>query len=127
MYKYYNNNPANNDIADCFIRATSLAENISWRECQEKLSTLAREQGQMLDNVDFVEEYLDKRYPRECHYSKTVGEFMEEHPSGRFLITMPNHITCVIDGTCYDTFDPTSRIMRCAWRVSKNKRRTSYY
>lgn len=119
MFEYYNANPLNNDISDCFIRATSLAEGLSWRQCQEKLSRLAREQGEMLDNVDFVENYLDNRYPRQCHYSKTVGEFIDEHPRGIYLITMPDHITCVIDGVCYDTFNCLDRIMRCAWRVKK--------
>lgn len=119
MFEYYNANPLNNDISDCFIRATSLAEGLSWRQCQEKLSRLAREQGEMLDNVVFVENYLDDRYPRQCHYSKTVGEFIDEHPWGTYLITMPDHITCVIDGVCYDTFNCLDRIMRCAWKVKK--------
>ena len=47
MFEYYNANPLNNDISDCFIRATSLAEGLSWRQCQEKLSRRAREQCEM--------------------------------------------------------------------------------
>lgn len=31
---------------------------------------------------------------------------------------MSGHITCVIDGTCYDTFDPSDRIV---WGIYKVK------
>ena len=71
----------------------------------------------MTDNVEFVEDYLDDRYPRECHYSKSVGEFAYEHPFGKYAVTMHNHITAIIDGVIYDTFDPSDRIMRCAWKI----------
>ncbi len=45
MFEYYNANPLNNDISDCFIRATSLAEGLSWRQCQEKLVDLQENKG----------------------------------------------------------------------------------
>lgn len=118
MYRYYNANNHNNDIMDCTIRAISTAENKSWDYTYKKLSDLARKEGLMFDSVEFIEEYLDNRYRRQCHYSKTVGEFIEEHPTGKYIITMRGHVTCVIDGTCYDTFNPTDRIMRCAWKVN---------
>ena len=72
-----------------------------------------------IEDVEFVEDYLDKRYLRQCHYSKTVGEFAEEHNKGKFLITMQGHISCIIDGNILDTFDCSDRRMWCAWRVSK--------
>lgn len=116
-FKYYNANPKGNDIMDCTIRAISKAESTSWDYTYDKLSKLARQKGLMIDSVEFIEEYLDSKYPRQCHYSKTIEEFIEEHPVGKYLVTMPSHITCIINGICYDTFDPTDRIMRCAWKV----------
>lgn len=117
MYKYYNANPLKNKVSDCTTRAISLAENTSWDYTYNKLSNLAREQGQMMDSVEFIEDYLDRRYPRQCHYSKTIEEFVDEHPYGVYLCTMAGHITCIIDGCIYDTFDCGDRIMRCAWKV----------
>lgn len=117
MYKFYNNNPLKNNVSDCATRAISLAEGESWDYTYKKLSNLARMNGQMMDNVDFIEDYLDEHYPRECHYSKTIKEFCEEYPTGVYLCTMPGHITCVIDGCIYDTFDPSNRTMRCAWKI----------
>lgn len=117
MFKYYNANPLKNKVSDCTTRAISLAECNSWDYTYNKLSNLAREQGQMMDSVEFIENYLDKRYPRQCHYSKTIEEFIDEHPHGVYLCTMTGHITCIIDGCVYDTFDCSNRIMRCAWKI----------
>lgn len=119
MYKYYNANSHHLYIDDCTIRAISVAEDMSWSDAYIKLSDLAREKGMMVDSVDFIEEYLDERYDRECFEKTSVGEFVEKHPTGVYLITMPNHITVAIDGVIYDTFDCTDRIMRCAWLVEE--------
>lgn len=116
MYRYYNANKNDFDIMDCTVRAISLVEGKSWDETYKKLSDLARHEGLMMDSVEFIEDYLDKRYDRQCHYSKTVGEFIEEYPKGRYLITMQGHITACIDGVCYDTWNCLNRTMRCAWR-----------
>ena len=70
-----------------------------------------------MDYVNFVENYLDKRYHRACHYSKTVGEFLYEHTQGIYLVTMQGHITVIKDGVLYDTFDCRPRRMWCAWKV----------
>lgn len=118
MYRFYNSNARGRFVNDCVVRAMSVAENKSWDETYEKLSKIAQEQGILLDDVNFVERYLDERYKRTCHYSKTVREFIEEHPRGKYLITMDGHITVAIDGFVYDTFDCTDRTMRCAWKVN---------
>ena len=116
-FEYYNANPYGNDISDCVIRSLSVLTDRSWRDVYDELTDLAGDVGLMFDRVEFVEDYLDDRYPRECHYSKTVGEFAEEHPYGRYAITMPNHISAIINGNVIDSFDPSRRIMRCAWRI----------
>ena len=119
IYEYYNANPYKRDIADCVIRSLSVLTNKSWNEVYDELTDLAGDVGTMFDRVEFVEDYLDDRYPRECHYSKTVGEFAYEHPYGKYAITMNGHITALINGKLIDTFYPGSKIMRCAWRIDK--------
>ena len=117
MYRFLNQNSHQRFIDDCTVRAISLAENRTWNETYDKLSDLARSKGLMFNSVEFIEDYLDYFYKRECHDSVTVGEFADKHIKGTFLVTMPNHITVIIDGIIYDTFDPSERIMRCAWKV----------
>ena len=117
MYKYYNANPFDRHIEDCVLRSISLLTGKSWGETYDELAYLAAKNGYMTDNVEFVEHYLDNRYPRECHYSKTVGEFANERMFGKYAVTMDGHITAIIDGVIYDTFDPSRRVMRCAWKI----------
>ena len=117
MWKYYNANALANHVNDCVVRAISVAQGQTWDETYEELSKIAQSEGILLDDVNFVEGYLDKRYRRACHYSKTVGEFLEEHNKGIYLITMEGHITVIKDGILYDTFDCQNRRMWCAWKV----------
>lgn len=117
MYKYYNANAKGNFVNDCVIRAISKAEGKTWDETYVELSRIAQKNGIILDDVNFVEPLLDSRYKRVRHINKYVGQFIEEHPIGTYLITMSGHITCCIDGTIFDTFDCRPRAMWCAWKV----------
>ena len=117
MYKFYNANARGRFTNDCVIRAISLAEDKTWNETYDELSEIAQRNGIILDDVQFVEPLLDSRYERMCFNETYVGEFIEEHPKGVYLITMKGHITCVIDGVLYDTFDCRDRVMWCAWEV----------
>lgn len=117
MYKYHNANPKKLLIDDCVLRAISVAEGTTWNECQEKLSYLANKEAMLLNDVQFVEGYLDERYPRKCHYGMTVGEFARECPLGHFVVTMNGHITAIIDNVIVDTFDCSNRIMKCCWQI----------
>ena len=66
MYKFYNANALGNKVNDCVVRAISLAEDKTWDETYKELSEIAQSQGILLDDVKFVEDYLDKRYKRQC-------------------------------------------------------------
>ena len=94
MYKFYNANAQGNFVNDCTVRAISLAENKTWNDTYKELSEIARQNGILLDDVNFIDPLLDSRYERVCYKTKTVGEFVEENPTGTFLITMNGHITC---------------------------------
>jgi hypothetical protein len=117
MYKYYNANPRDLLIDDCVIRSISVAEGISWNECQRKLSDLANEEAMLLNDVEFVENYLDERYPRKCIKNMTIGEFCRNCPRGHFVVTTRGHITAIIDNVIVDTFDCSNRTMWCCWQI----------
>lgn len=115
MYKYYNANPKGRHVNDCTIRAISLATGESWNETYLELSDFARYLAIMPDDVVYIDAYLEGRFKeiykcKTCHQI-TVGEFVEMHPKGTFLITMSGHITCAIDGVIYDTFNPSDRFV----------------
>lgn len=123
MYKYYNANPLGRHVSDCSIRAISLAEDKSWDEAYQELSEFAREEAITFSEIEFIDKYLADRYPQYCqNQSKkilTVGDFADLKLKGRWLVTMSGHITTVIDGTIYDTFDPSDRYLWCAYLVDE--------
>ena len=121
MYSFYNANAKGNFVNDCVVRAISVAENKTWDQTYEELSCIAQEEGILLDDVNFVESYLDSKYRRVPHLSMTVGDVIEEFPEGIFLITMNGHITVIVDGVLYDTFDCRDRKIRCIWNVPKRR------
>lgn len=120
MYKFYNANAKGKFVNDCVVRAISVAENKSWNESYDELSEIAQQKGTLLDDVNFVEDYLDKRYKRVPHCSKIIGEFIEEYPRGIYLITVEGHITVVVDGILFDTFDCRNRRIWCVWTVPRD-------
>lgn len=117
MYRYYNANPKRLLTDDCVLRSISVAEGISWKECQSKLSILSSEAGKILNDVAFVEDYLDDRYPRLDYRGMTVEEFARICPKGHFLVTVNGHITAIIDNVIVDTFDCSQRIIKGCWKV----------
>lgn len=117
MFKYHNANPKLNEVEDCTIRAISVAEGISWDEAYIKLSKFARHNRLMTSSVESIEKYLDEHYNRIPTYEETVGEFANDHCYGTYLITMKGHITVLKDGTIYDTFDPSNRMIWDVWKV----------
>lgn len=123
MFQYYNANPRGRRVNDCTVRAISLATNRSWDETYAELSDFAQAQAIMPDEVQYINEYLDRRFikvnDRFSGPEMTVGDFARQNPNGIYLITMNGHITCCNGGTLYDTFDPSNRIMWDAYQVSR--------
>lgn len=121
MYRYYNANAVNRYTDDCVIRAISCATNRSWDYVYDYLSDLAQYEGTLLDQRDFVRNYLDRTYKRLYGLHGTVGEVSSMFPNNTLLITMRGHITCS-KGTgngsvIYDTFDPRDRQVESVWLV----------
>ena len=117
MWRYLNKNPLGIDTEDCVLRSISVAEGISWNECQKKLSYLSGKEGKILNDVQFVENYLDKRYPRKCYQGITIGEFADICPKGNFVVTTKGHIVAIINNVILDTWDCSDRIMKCCWHI----------
>ena len=117
MYQFHNANALGNFVNDCTVRAISVAEGKSWDTTYDELSEFAQEKGTLLDDVRFIEDYLDERYSRVKFKSTYVGELCDEFPEGTYLVTMRNHISLLKDGTIYDTFDCRDRFIWSVWQV----------
>lgn len=120
-WTYHNQNPLKREVSDCVVRAISLAEDESWDKTYSRLSQIARMNGTLLDDVSFVEPYLNSKYEKVCYWcdkcNKTVSDIASEYNKGIYLVTMKGHITCIIDGTLYDTWDCRDKTMWCVWKI----------
>lgn len=118
---YYNANPLGRKVNDCTVRAISLAMNKTWDEAYDYLSSYAKAQGIMMDEVQYIDDFLESHFTKLCgcknQVKVTVEQFVKTHPVGTFLITMNGHITCCIDGCIYDTFNPKDRIIWSIYEV----------
>lgn len=119
MFKYYNANPFGRKVNDCSVRAIALATNSTWDETYQQLADYSREQGITFSEVEFINDYLYERYQRFCppEGNRTLKEFLDLKLEGTYLVTMAGHITCVIDGVQYDTFDCSDRYIWCIYKV----------
>lgn len=121
MYKFYNANPRGRHVNDCTVRAISLATRSSWDQTYRELSEFAQYLAVMPDNVTYIDSYLERSFAKiygcKSNNRITVGDFVETHSDGTYLITMSGHITCAIDGVIYDTFDPSDRFIWGVYRV----------
>lgn len=117
MYKFYNNNALGLFENDCTIRAISTATNNSWDDTYEHLSNKARLKGTMMDDKDFIIDYLDSHYKRINDIPFKVGEVAGLYNDNILLITMNGHITCSKYGVIYDSFDCRDRVAEYCWVV----------
>lgn len=117
MYRYYNANALGRLQEDCTVRSISCATGKSWDYVYSQLSHEARKKGTMMDNREFIIEYLDERYDYVDVTGLNVGEVSEKYSDHIVLISMSNHITCSKFGVIYDTFDPRYKEAEFCWVV----------
>lgn len=95
MWRYFNANPLGKIQSDCFLRALSCATSKSWDYIYEKISDIAQSQGMMMDDREFVLNYLDRRYDRvPFKNGMTMTEVANLYSDHIVLITTKGHIVC---------------------------------
>lgn len=117
MYRFYNNNVLGLFQNDCTVRSLSLATGHSWDDTYQHMSNLARLKGTMMDDKDFIIDYLDERYERVSTHNLKVGEVSAIYNDNVVLITMQGHIVCSKYGVIYDSFDCRDRQAEFCWII----------
>lgn len=120
-YKFLNLNPLDKLEEDCVCRALSLGLNLPYEIAHNKLCCI----GELFDCeklcVGCYKYLLDEIYNLERvgnYKGYTIHKFMEQYPIGVFIIRVDGHLTCVIDGILYDTWDCRNEIIDIVWRSS---------
>ena len=126
FYKEVNVNPMKKRVGDCVIRAIANAEDKPWIEVFDALTKIARENYSVPNWKDTYEAYLSK-YPTVPVKYEYNGKKYRLTPSdfyghailkkGNYVVREANHVTCVKDGVCEDTWDCSHRAAYKIWKV----------
>lgn len=111
MFVFHNENPAQNIVGDCVIRAIAKLMETDWQSAYMGIVTQGYKMFDMPSSNSVWGAYLkDSGYKRHtlpdtCPDCYTVAEFCRDYPLGRYLLGTGSHVVTVIDGDYYDTWD----------------------
>lgn len=120
-YRFYNPNPANRFVGDCTIRAICKLTGQDW----DTVYAGTAFQGFIAKNMPSGNEVWGS-YLRRLGYHRvllpdeflsfyTVLDFCRDHPKGRFLLALDQHVVAVVDGDYFDTWDSGNEIPIYFW------------
>lgn len=120
-YIPYNPNPARGNVGDCTVRALSKALGQDWEQTYAGLTAY----GFMLCDMPSANHvwgaYLRwngfKRYIVDDNGQDiyTVDDFCQDNPDGVYVLAIPGHVVCVVDGNYYDSWDSGGEIPQYYW------------
>lgn len=116
MFIYSNLNPLNLTVGDCVVRAISAVLNQDWDTTYIGLATKGYEMADMPSANSVWGAYLRDKglkksiMPNTCPDCYTVRQFSDDHPHGRYLLSVDSHVVAVINGNYYDTWDSGDKV-----------------
>ena len=121
MWKYYNPNPMSRTVGDCAIRAISKALDVDWETAFEMVAGAAYRMGDMPSSNSVWGAVLRQNgfyrasIPNYCPDCYTAEDFALDHPHGVFVLGFGNHVSTVVDGVIYDSWNSSREIPQYYW------------
>jgi len=120
-FVFYNPNPAGRFVGDCTIRAICRLTDQDWDTVyagtvfqgflQKNMPSGNSTWGAYLQRQG----YVTRPILGSCPYGYTVDDFCKDHPVGRYLLALDQHVVTVVDGDYYDTWDSGKEIPIYYW------------
>lgn len=121
MWTQFNNNPAGRNVGDCAVRAISVALSVDWETAYAMLVASAFFMADM-PSSDAVSGAVLRRHgfkrkniPDTCPDCYTIADFCKDNPHGVFVVGTGGHVSTVIDGDVYDSWNSLNEIAVYAW------------
>lgn len=114
------------DDGDCQVRALVYARGIRYPDAWDLLYRMQGEMRACSFMLDKSLEAGDERlgvirklpFPAQRGQKRmTAGEFCRQHPKGRFILRIANHLAGVVDGVLVDRWDCSRKCVYKAWEV----------
>lgn len=122
-FRFYNENPKSLvSASDCVVRAIAKATGISWDEVYQNLCLIGLRVKDMPSSKRVYRQYLNniskmEKQPWNGNRKYTLTEFAEEFNRGTYVVSIANHLTVVIDGFIYDTWDCSQYTVGNYWEI----------
>lgn len=122
LWREYNPNPdSGKRIGDCTVRALSKALGQDWETTYAELAGI----GYMLADMPSAN-YVWGAYLRRRGFRRnvvddhgqdryTVADFCRDNPRGVYVLAIPGHVVCVVDGYYYDSWDSGDEVPEYYW------------
>lgn len=114
MWQYINLNPRKKSVGDCTIRAIGIATDSNWYDVYLDLCLFGMLMCDMPSSNAVTTAYLKKNGFRrrtisdDCPDYYTIADFCKDHPKGTYIIGTGSHLTTVIDGDLWDSWDSSN-------------------
>ena len=98
-------------MGDCTVRAIAIATGSAWVDTYLDLCLLGMVMADMPSANAITTAYLKKNgfrrrtIPDDCPDCYTIEDFCKDHPQGVYVIGTGSHLTTVIDGTLFDSWN----------------------
>lgn len=120
-YVFYNPNPRYKRTGDCVIRAIAKLMDSDWEIIYVRLCVQGLidcdwgSSNQVWGNFLYNNGFRKAIIPDHCPDCYTIADFCEEHPKGRYLLAIGDHVVAVVDGDYFDTFDSGDEVPIYFW------------
>ena len=131
-FHFHNANPKGKNANDCVARAISVALSQSWEQTLREMTELGIKLGLVFNEDKLIDQYLKQKgwdkYPEPRNLSNkkiSVAQFLtyKENQKGVIIAKAgSHHVTLIVDGVVWDTWDCTRQTMH---RYFKNPKAES--
>lgn len=124
LWEKFNPNPAGRSVGDCAVRAVSKALGVSWEKAFTMIVANAYQMADMPSSnsvwgsVLFQNGFKRSAIESDCPDCYTAEDFINDHPTGVYVLGFGNHVATVMDGVLYDSWNSSQEIPQYYW--SKN-------
>lgn len=111
VWQYINLNPRKKSVGDCTVRAIAIATGSAWVDTYLDLCLMGMVMADMPSANSVTTAYLrNKGFHRrtiqdDCPDCYTIADFCKDHPKGTYIIGTGSHLTTVIDGNLWDSWN----------------------
>lgn len=138
-FQYHDGGRANagykGDTGDCVVRAVSIATQRPYQEIYELVNEFATKERKARAKKSNARTGVRNTTVRKIMNSlgydwiptMAIGSGCQTHlreselPAGRLVVSLSKHVTAVIDGVIYDTYDPSRNGTRCVYGYFKER------